>query len=221
MDSRRARRRMEAARWRWMLPTVVGLGAVTSLVRFAGEWLLFAVAAVWVVPLTIGYEMTRPALRNMLADRIAAAFTWFLTLAPWVATIAVAVTAAVLPGFGGVAIGPGSGNAWILLPWFFAGVPATVVPWAAWHVLRARGRPRERWFVIGYFVVFLVILAALTRLNAHWTGQQTEWDPGPLLVTGAILGGVATLLHGFFRILWPHGAPPDVIEPPTLPDLAP
>lgn len=219
MDIARLRRRLERARWRWMLPTLVGLAAVTSMARFAGEWLLFAVAAFWVVPLMLGYEMTRPALRKPVADWTVASFGWFLTVAPWVATIAVVVAAATLPGFDGVAIGLDSGGAWAFLPWFFAGVLATVVPWATWHVLRARGRPRERWVVIGYVAFFLVILAAIARLNAHWTGQQTEG--GPLLVTGAILGGIAMLLHGFVRILWPYGVPPDAIEPPTLPDLAP
>lgn len=219
MDAPRFRRRLETTRWQWLLATIVGLAAVTSLARFAGEWLLFAVAAFWVVPLMLGYEMTRPALRNAMADRVAAITAWLLTLAPWVATISVLVTAAAIPGFDGVAIGLDSGGAWVFLPWLFAGVPATVVPWAVWHVLRARGRPRERWVVLGYVAFFLLVMVALAWLNNYWSGQQTAW--GPWFVTGAILAFVAMLLHGFFRILWPTGTPGGVVEPPTLPDLAP
>lgn len=220
MDVDGFRGRLDETRWRWMPPAVIGLAAATSLARFAGEWILFAVAAFWVVPLVLGYEIVRPVLRNGFTDRVAGYAAWVLTLAPWTAVLVVFTTAALVPSFDGVAIGLDSGQAWALLPWFFAAFPAAVVPWVAWHVLAARGRPRERWAVVVYPTLFLAVLAVMAYLNAHWAGQTAAW--GPLLATGAILGTVATLLHGLIRTLWPRQhAKHHAVEPPAFPDLVP
>lgn len=216
MDS--IRERLDLSRWRWMPATMVGLTAVTLVARVAGPWALFLLVSAWVVPLLLGYEMTRPVLSSVAADRTAAGVTWFLGLLPLVVVATVVVSAAILPGSEGVSIGMDSGAAWTYLPWFFVVPPAAVLPWAVWQVLRARGRPRERWVFVAYPGALFLLVVALNALNAMWTGQRVLWVESLPLV--GVLAGASLLLHAFVRILWPSRPRQRPRAPPTLPDLA-